>query len=135
MQPTDTQSIERFVRGTLGCKCPEAVFKAITISREQDPATETPYTRLLVGDRLLIYVLDARHTKKPSAAVSTLAARGRAERDTGQLNRFRLVLATAHPTQILADAQTTFADAPGHDDRTHLHVIATDQLPDTLRLT
>ena len=134
MSAPDIQPIEHFVRGTLGCKCPDAVFKAITISRGQDPETNTPYVRLLIGDRLLIYVLDARHTKKLSASASTLTTRGRAERDANGLNRFRLVLATDHPIQVLAQAQSAFADAPGHDERTHLHVIATDQLPDALRI-
>ena len=132
--PTNTASIQHFVRGTLGCKCPDAVFKSIAMSHEQDPETETPYTRLLIGDRLLIYVLDARHTKKRSTAITALTTRGRTERDTAGLNRFRLVLATEHPTQVLAQAQASVTDAPGYDDRTHLHVIATDQLPDALRL-
>ena len=130
--PTNTASIQHFVRGTLGCKCPDAVFKAITISREQDPDTNTPYVRLVIGDRLLIYILDTRHTKKRSTAITALTTRGRTERDTAGLNRFRLVLASEHPTQ--AQAQASVTDAPGYDDRTHLHVIATDQLPDALRL-
>ena len=132
-RPTDTQSVEHFVRRTLGCKCPDAVFKAITISRERSADTVPEYTRLLIGDRLLIYVLDTSRAQRLSAAVSTLATRGRAERDAAGLNRFRLVIATRHPTQALADAEASFTDAPGHDDRTHLHVIAPDQLPLDLR--
>lgn len=135
MDPSQTKAITHFVRRTLGCKCPDEVFQSIARSHEQDAERQTPYTRLLIGNRLLIYVLDAEHTKKISAAVSTLATRGRAERDAGNFNRFRLVLATPYPTQVMADAQTCFAEAPGHDDRTHLHVIAADQLPDTLRQT
>jgi hypothetical protein len=133
VNPTDTRAIEHFVRGTLGCKCPDAVFKTITISHDLDPETATAYTRLLIGDRLVIYVLDAEHAKKLSTVMSTLMTRGVTERNAGGLNRFRLVLATAHPTQVLADAQSGFANAPDHDDHTHLHVIATDQLPDALR--
>lgn len=130
--PAILEPIQRFVRGSLGCQCPDAVFKNVSISQEQDPTTGAVYTRLLIGDRLLIYVLDAGQPKSVSSRIATLTARGRAERDHGNLNRFRLVLSTAQPARILPRAQESFAVAPGHDERTHLHVVAIEELPEGL---
>jgi hypothetical protein len=133
LDPSEIRAITQFVRGTLGCNCPDEVFETMTISPDQQLETGATYTRLLVGQRLLIYVLNAARGTQISTTVSSLTTRGCAERDAGDLNRFRLVLATAHPTRIVAEAQTSFDAAAGCGDRSHLHVIASDQLPDPLR--
>lgn len=57
-----------------------------------------------------------------------------AERDAKQLNRYRLVVASDHPIQLLTDARTSFESVVGDDNRAHLHIVATDQLPDVLRV-
>jgi hypothetical protein len=133
LDASETRAITRFVRGTLGCKCPHEVFETITISRDQVPGSGAICTRLLIGNRLLIYVLNVAHVTTISNVVSSLTTRGRAERDAGHLNRFRLVLASAHPARIAADARASFVNATANDDRSYLHVIASDQLPDSLR--
>lgn len=133
MNPADRQAIEHFVRSTLGCTCPGDVFESIAIERSTSPDTPLPLTRLVVGNRLLIDVVEAQTAKSTAHAVSWLIAQGRSERDAKHLNRYRLVIATDHPTQVLTDAKASFASAAGDDDRAHLHVIATDQLPDALR--
>jgi|GEM_PF-245705 len=134
MNPADRQSIERFVRTTLGCQCPDEVFQSIVIDRAPTPDAALPHTRLVIGNRLLIHVLEAPSVEATAAAVSTLATQGRTERDDKQYNRYRLVIASAHPTQVLDDAQASFASVAGDDERAHLHVLATDQLPHALRL-
>jgi len=60
---------------------------------------------------------------------------GRKERDARNLNRFRLVVATEHPTQLLERVQSRFARAADGDERCHLHVLAIDQLPAAIRAT
>ena len=50
-------ALEHFVRGTLGCKCPDVVFQSITIDRADS------HTRLVVGNRLLIYVFESSSGK------------------------------------------------------------------------
>jgi len=134
MNPADRQSIEHFVRTTLGCKCPDEVFQSIAIERAPTPDTALPHTRLVIGERLLIHVFEAPSVKATVAAVSKLATQGRTERDAKQYNRYRLVLASAHPTQVLDDAKSSFASVVGDDQRAHLHVLATDRLPHALRL-
>ena len=121
-------ALEHFVRGTLGCKCPAEVFQSIAIDRADS------HTRLVVGNRLLIYVLEASSAKAAGKALARLAEQGLTDRNAARLNRFRLVVASPQPTQALTDAQANFAEVVGADARAHLHVIATDQLPADLRV-
>lgn len=133
MNPADRQSIERFVRTTLGCKCPDEVFESIAIERAPTPDAALPHTRLVIGNRLLIHVLEAPSVRATAAAVSKLATQGRTERDAKHYNRYRLVVASDYPTGLLTTARTSFESVAGTDNRAHLHVLATDLLPDALR--
>jgi hypothetical protein len=134
MNPADRQSIEHFVRGTLGCHCPDDVFQSIAIERVPTPRHALPHTRLVIGERLLIHVFEAQPAKATAAAISKPTTQGRTERDAKHYNRYRLVLASDHPIQLLDDARTSFESVAGTDNRTHLHILATDQLPEAIRL-
>ena len=48
--------IKRFVQETLGCSCPEEVFDKIECDTD---ASRIWWRRINVGNRLLIYILDA----------------------------------------------------------------------------
>lgn len=120
-------ALEHFIRSTLGCKCPDEVFQSVTIDCADSHA------RLVIGNRLLIYVLETATGRAAGRTVSRLTEQGLADRNALRLNRFRLVVASAQPTQVLADAKAGFAKAAGDDDRAHLHVLAADQLPPELR--
>lgn len=102
---TGRVSIERFVRGTLGCRCPDRVFETIAIQRDFAAGGDSHCTRLVVGDRLLIYIVQ----DAGAPAVRRLARTGLSERNDCGYNRFRL------------------------DDRAHLHVIAAQTVPAALR--
>jgi hypothetical protein len=119
--------LQRFVRGTLGCKCPDDVFESVAIDRCES------HTRLVIGNRLLIYVMEAAAEFPLDEAVSRLASQGLADRNSGQFNRFRLVVAPTQPMPGQADATAAFAEAVRDDDRAHLHVIDAEQLPAELR--
>ena len=134
MNPADRQSIEHFVRTTLGCKCPDEVFESIVLEPAPTSRDALPHTRLVIGNRLLICIHETQPAKTTTAAVSNLAQQGLAERDAKHYNRFRLVLASTHPTQLLDDARASFASVAGDDPRAHLHVLATEQLPHALRV-
>ncbi len=134
MDPLHTDEITRFVRGTLGCRCPDDVFQSIVIGPQRTPDDGAPFTRLLVGNRLLIYIHEAQPAGATTATVSRLAQRGLTERDAKQYNRFRLVIVADDPTQVLDDARTSFAGVVGDDQRAHLHILATNQLPHALRV-
>jgi hypothetical protein len=117
----------RFVRGTLGCRCPDDVFRSVAIDCHED------HTRLTIGHRLLIYVIEVATEAAAGKAVSRLVEQGLADRNSQRLNRLRLVVASTQPGLDLAGVNETFAVAAGHDDRAHLHLISTDQLPAQLR--
>jgi hypothetical protein len=134
LEPSQTDEITRFVRGTLGCHCPDEVFQSIAIEQQRTPDNGAQFTRLLVGNRLLIYVHQTQPAKATTATVSKLATQGRTERDDKQYNRFRLVIVADDPTELLTAARSSFADVAGTDDRAHLHVLASDQLPHALRV-
>jgi hypothetical protein len=134
LEPSQTDTITRFVRGTLGCQCPDDVFQSIVIGPQHAPDNGAPFTRLLVGNRLLIYILETRTAKATAAAVSMLVTLGRTERDDKQYNRFRLVIVVDDPTEFLPAARSSFASVAGTDDRAHLHILTTDQLPHALRV-
>jgi hypothetical protein len=133
LEPSQTDEITRFVRGTLGCQCPDDVFQSIVIGPERTPDNSTPFTRLVIGERLLIYIHATQPAKAMTATLSKLAQQGLSERDAKQYNRYRLVIASACQTQVLDEARTSFASVVGNDQRAHLHVLATDQLPYALR--
>lgn len=134
MNPADRQSIEHFVRSILGCKCPDEVFESIAVARAATPDAALPCTRLVIGNRLLIYIHETQSARATTAAVSKLAKQGLAERDAKQYNRYRLVIVADYPIELLTAAGTSFASVAGTDERAHLHVLATDQLPDALRV-
>jgi hypothetical protein len=55
---------------TLGCRCPDEAFRSISVDHLYAADGATPYTRPIVGNRLLIWVLEAES--------STAASRSRA---------------------------------------------------------
>jgi hypothetical protein len=123
------EAIEPFVRKTLGCKCPDEVFASIEVTPLQVAGFPSPVTRLLVGNRLLIYIIDPLPTERLAELVATLTARGRAERDSGGYNRFRLVIGAEDHARVTRAIEAGFKSAAAGDERLHLHVVATSALP------
>jgi hypothetical protein len=132
----DTSVVEEFVRGTLGCACPDEVFRSVSISRVPAAAGRPAFTDMLVGSRLLIRVVAMPVEPAASGWLERFAAEGRASRDRHGYNRFRLVIATPAGERTSAGSDglaTRFARVTAGDDRTHLHLLAEDQLPVELR--
>jgi hypothetical protein len=121
--------IEHFVRKTLGCQCPDEVFRSISIDRRHGGDGAIPYTRLVVGDRLLIYVLEATSGHAGGSAMSNLIAGGRRERDAGGYNRFRLVVSCDEAEPTGAAARHAFENEAGDDDKAHFHAVPRAALP------
>jgi hypothetical protein len=129
MNGVDHGAIERFVRGTLGCGCPDEVFHSISIDRLPALAARPPVLQLLVGSRLLIHIVALPEGSGTSGWLEQLAAQGRATRDRYGYNRFRLVVAMPAAAPLRADLEARFARTTGRDERVHLHLIGPDQLP------
>ena len=121
-------SIEHFVHGTLGCRCPEEVFRSVVISQLPAVAGRPAVAQLLVGSRLLIHVV-APPAGDARAWIEQLANHGRATRDRHGYKRFRLVVASREPVPSAADIAEHFSRAVLGDERAHLHLVATEELP------
>jgi hypothetical protein len=126
VKPVDQTAIEHFVRVTLGCRCPDEVFRSMDLERISNTDGPTVHRRLIIGNRLLIYVLDCSATESimTRAAVAALARRGVIERDALGLNRFRLVVVSSHVEGLW--------NLEPPDDRAHLHVVEPVRVPPEL---
>jgi hypothetical protein len=119
--------LERFIRQTLGCGCPDAVFASVTVRR--GPLTDTaadPAWWIGVGGRLLIAV--CHHTAGLEPSLDAAVSAGRARRDRDGFNRFRLVIAGT-PSAAAESLKQRFARHADADDRLHLHLVAPSELP------
>lgn len=124
------QAIRQLVRTTLGCTCPEAVFDQIERSRRQQPTPEHPYIlRLVIGKRLLIYVLEHTQLKMENLLLNDLLVAGQRERDAQGYNRFRAVLSdNAVDAKTEASLQAEWQRLAAGDERVHLHLVHPDRL-------
>ncbi len=118
-----------FVRDTLGCSCPEAVFEHVTRRGPETLEGGGTLDVLTVGERLLIYLWSGAGSAAMSGQVPALVRTGRAERDRRGLNRLRVVLAVADPQCVRALAEAVWQGCLERDERTHLHVVPTGSLP------
>ena len=114
------QEIKRFVQETLGCSCPEEVFNKID---HQKGSNNIWGQKVNIGDRLLIYIINAdSESEIPELLLSSLE-KGVAERNQKGFNRFRLVLAVSRPDELYSLAEKAFQNSEYIDEKTHLHVV------------
>jgi hypothetical protein len=124
--------ITHFVRGTLGCGCPDEVFDSIAVEPAVPVADGLPVLQLLVGRRLLIQLVALPRDAMAADWIERLATAGRVARDRHGYNRFRLVVVTSPGQAVPAGLDERFARLAGTDERIHLHCIAQDHLPEAL---
>ena len=117
---TSFPQIKQFVQETLGCTCPEEVFKKIEY---EDAIIEPDQKRICIGDRLLIYIISAEKPSGIEDIINTGLMLGVEERNQKGLNRFRLVLVSENPNQLTTEAQQVFNTSEYADDKTHLHLL------------
>ncbi len=132
MKPQGSQAIEIFVRSTLGCKCPDEVFRDLSIDPNASGDVVLRFTRLAVGGRLLIYVLGPQTSDGLPGRIHGLACQGVQERNACGYNRFRLVVATGESLGLEAAVTQAFNRAAGTDDRAHVHLVAARDVPAAL---
>ena len=125
-------AITYFVRGTLGCGCPDTVFDSIALEAVAPTADGPPVLQMLIGSRLLIQLVAPPHDATAAGWIERLAADGRAARDRHGYNRFRLVVVTSPGQALPVDLDERFVRLVGTDERAHLHVVARDHLPEAL---
>ena len=118
--------LKNFVREGLGCSCPDNVFDNIEVEHiNRSAGTKMNYDRILVGNKLLIYLLGNIRVSNLESILPAVVRAGKYERDVMKYNRFRLVLKLDH-TDIKSQAQSLFDSIPERDEKTHLHFISSD---------
>jgi hypothetical protein len=124
-----TEYIKTFVRQTLGCGCPEAVFNHIgyqaNIKLDNNILISS---KINIGNRLLIYIVEISNPDSVKHVLSSLLDIGKKERDSSGFNRFRLVLATDKLNKIKEVADVTFKTID-KDEKIHLHIIPKNDIP------
>lgn len=119
-----TPALRAFVRGALGCGCPDSVFERIeTGTLAEDVFVAGHGRRIVVGDTLLIYIIRPASLAALCGQVGRVAVRGRRDRDEHGYNRFRLVLASGVDTAAQGTLAAEFTDAAGADARLHIHFV------------
>jgi len=132
MRESHRQEIERFVRGALGCRCPEGVFRQVELESATEPGGTGLMTRLVIGHKLLIYVAVLATPSQMARQLTALARRGRRERDERGLNRFRLVLVSYGGAATEAGVREALDAMLEGDDRAQVHVVPRSALPTPL---
>ena len=120
-------AVRRFVQETLGCGCPQEVFRYIQCQKGVERGGVKLDLRFNIGNRLLIYVCSSPELD----TLPGLVRAGIEERDRTGLNRFRLVLVPGELTdaggqeadRLRNEAQPLFEAQAAGEDRAHLHVI------------
>lgn len=112
--------IKNFVQSTLGCACPEEVFKKIEY---QDDSNEIWQKKICIGDRLLIYIIAPEKPSRVRDIINAGLKQGVAERNQKGLNRFRLVLVVFNPEEVRAMVERAFANCIHADEKTHIHLM------------
>jgi hypothetical protein len=120
----DHETAKHFVRDTLGCQCPESVFDQIDYQENSDILGKDALAkRLLVGNRLLIYILEIDDAKSLPILLPRLVKNAKSERDSQGYNRLRVVIADENADIILPVAESLFAEIEDIDPKVHLHVL------------
>lgn len=129
--PSNAAAIKSFATETLGCRCPDDVFEQIDDhGRATIPGLAVPFRRLLIGRRLLIYIVECDEPAALWAALPVLVEEGKAERDDHGYNRLRVVVAAEQPVFIEHQAEASFSSLGNVDENVHLHVLARCLIPD-----
>jgi hypothetical protein len=123
--------LKSFIRSTLGCGCPEEVLEWIQCTRtELDQEEDTRITRIDVGGQLLVYVLEIEGPdQRAEVALPAVAAAAIVDRATGCFNRLRVVVAIDDPDEMRSRLEDTFEGSAPADDKVHLHVVRSTDLP------
>ncbi len=119
------EPLQRFVRDTLDCTCPDEVFEHVETRENVILGKVVLKRRIDVGNRLLIYVLESDDPRFIAQHLPEVFVRGRDERDRYGFNRLRVVVAADKPQWVAAAAQGIYQRAREKDERIHLHLVNT----------
>lgn len=117
---SDVKKIKAFVQEVLGCGCSEEVFRNIEETAREYKGV--PYSRINVGNRLLVYLFKTDNKHVIFDEMAGIIATGVADRDQNGFNRFRLVYAVPRAAEARDFVEKAFRIIKA-DERTHIHVV------------
>jgi hypothetical protein len=126
-----TLRLRTFIRSTLGCGCPDDVLEWIQCTHtELTQEEDTRITRIDVGGQLLVYVLEINGPdRRAEEALPAVIAAATVDRATSCFNRLRVVVAIDNPEETRSRLERAFNGSAPADERVHLHVVRTTDLP------
>ena len=117
------KNLKVFIRNTLGCGCPERVFEKIDVSDLQTGERDKKITRVVVGDTLLIYVMQRESSGNLVDRVESIGLAGKTDRDTNNYNRFRLVVSGLEDVAQQKEISERFSKSFNTDEKMHIHFV------------
>ncbi len=118
-----------FVRGTLGCGCPDEVFSEIVVRVMAADNPAPVRLAIEVGGRLLVHVIEGGPALDDPRLISKVVEDGVRRRDEGGFNRLRLVVAVGGPDGVGETLRRRFDAVSSRDERTHLHILPSSSIP------
>ena len=116
------EDIKNFAQLTLGCGCPEEVFKIIECRSNITLDGVQIRDHINIGNRLLIYIVEISDPDSVKKILLSLVSAGRKERDGSGFNRLRLVLTADDISTLPKDTENIFLSI-NTDEKVHLHLI------------
>lgn len=130
-ETVNAPAVVQFVREVLGCNCPDEVFRQIEVRRGSTAVKSCPVDyELRIGGRLLVVVTSEAAESLSATGLQRVVSEGRRARDEGKFNRFRLVVRATNAAPEREKLLRSFAQVPGRDEKTHLHVVDKIEVPD-----
>ncbi len=122
-------AIRDFVKGTLGCTCPDKVFNEIRYEANVSLLQcQSAVSRIELGDRLLIYLLVTDSPDIVAHDLPGIIRNGEEERHRRGLNRFRAVVCTSNIDAVVNLANDVFTRHTERGDKVHLHVVTRENV-------
>jgi hypothetical protein len=123
--------LRTFIQSTLGCGCPDEVLEWIRYTHtELTEEEDTRLTRIDVGGRLLVYVLEVDGPDlRAEEALPAVIAAATVDRATSSFNRLRVVVAVDDLEEMKPRLERRFKGSAPLDDKVHLHVVRPTDLP------
>ena len=123
--------VTRFVREVVGRNRPDEVFQRVEVRRGSIAAKSGPADyELRMGSRLLVVVTSELVEGLSCFRLEQVIWEGKRARNTGEFNRFRLVVQALNVTQDTEKLLRSFEGVSGKDEKTHAQVVGRSEVPD-----
>ncbi|HOO70867.1 MAG TPA: hypothetical protein PK926_03820 [Spirochaetota bacterium] len=115
--------IKYFAVEMLGCGCGNEVFENIEVSDDLFGLDLLRGKRILIGRRLLVYVVLPPDGDAVLGHLEFLMRRGKEDRDRNGYNRFRLVVAVEDHERLAGKAASLVEPMTRNDEKLHFHAL------------